>query len=98
MRLGGLVFLACGAALAGIGLWLLAGVMDWQITADGAGLSTLWLLVTGGVTGVMGAGMLRVGRAPRLMLRLLVVLLAIFVIAGVVVTLQSGARMPLLRL
>ena len=98
MRIGGVVFLLCGAALGWIGVFLLSGVLRWRITADGAGLSVLWLLVTGAVLVAMGGGMLATGRRPRRLLWLLVGLLAVFVVAGVIVTLQSGGRMPRLHL
>jgi hypothetical protein len=94
MRLGGLVFLILGAVLVWIGVYLLTGVLRWQVTMDGAGLSVLWLLVTGGVVIAMGGEMLASGRRPRWLLRVFVVLVAVFIVAGVIVTLQSGARMP----
>jgi hypothetical protein len=55
-------------------------------------------MVTGAVLVAMGGAMLATGRCPRGLLWLLVGLLAIFVVAGVVVTLQSGGRMPRLHL
>lgn len=94
MRLGGLVFLILGAALVWIGVYLLTGVLRWQVPMDGAGLAVLWLLVTGGVVIAMGGEMLASGRRPRWLLRAFVVLIAVFIVAGVIVTLQSGARMP----
>lgn len=94
MRIGGLVFLLCGVALGWIGVHLFSGILRWRITPDGAGLATLWLLVTGVVLVAIGGGMLATGRRPRGLLWLLVGLLAIFVVAGVIVTLQSGGRMP----
>lgn len=98
MRIGGMVFLLGGAALGWTGAHLFSGVLRWRITPDGAGLSVLWLMVTGAVLVAMGGAMLATGRCPRGLLWLLVGLLAIFVVAGVVVTLQSGGRMPRLHL
>lgn len=98
MRVGGVVFLLCGAALAWIGVHLFSGALRWRITPDGAGLAVLWLLVTGAVLVAMGGGMLATGRRPRGLLWMVVTLLAIFVIAGVIATLQSGGRMPRIHL
>lgn len=98
MRLGGVVFLLCGAALVWIGVYLLSGVMGWRITPDGAGLAVLWLLVTGGVVITMGGQMLATGSRPRWLLRAFVLLIVVFVATGIIVTLTSGARMPRLYL
>ncbi|WP_137110554.1 hypothetical protein [Rhodobacter sp. SY28-1] len=98
MRLGGVAFLLCGAVLVWIAVYLLTGVMGWRITPDGAGLSVLWLLVTGGVVIAMGGQMLTTGSRPRWLLRAFVVLIVVFVVTGVIVTLTSGARMPRLYL
>lgn len=98
LRVGGLVFLILGAVLVWIGVYLLYGVLRWQVTGDGAGVSVLWLLVTGGVVIAMGGQMLATGQRPRRLLRALVALVAVFVAAGVIVTLQSGGRMPRLHL
>lgn len=94
LRLGGALFLVCGAALVGIGVYLLAGVLAWRIAADGAGLSVLWLLATGAVVGLIGAEMLVLARRPRRLLPLFVLLIAVFVVAGLWAVLASGARMP----
>lgn len=98
LRIGGLVFLICGAVLVGLGLYLFTGILRWRITPDGAGLSTLWLLLTGAVTVATGGEMLALARRPRWLLRVLLVLIAVFVMAGVIVTLWSDGRMPRLYL
>lgn len=95
---GGGAFLILGAALILIGTCLLAGVLRWRLLLDGAWLATSWLLVTGGVVVVMGGQMLAAGRRPRWMMRAFIGLVAIFVVAGAIVTLQSGGRMPRLHL
>lgn len=98
VRMGGLVFLLCGAALVWIGVYLLTGIMGWRIGFDATGLSVLWLLVSGMVVIGMGGQMLAFGRRPRGLLWLFVVLVAFFVVAGAIVTLQSGGRLPRLHL
>lgn len=94
MRTGGVVFLLLGAALIWIGVYLVSGVLRWRIALDGAGLAVLWLLVTGGVVVAMGGQMLATGQRPRWLLRGFVGLIAVFVVAGIVVTLLSDGRMP----
>lgn len=94
----GLVFLGCGIVLVGIGVCLLSSVMHWQITQDGAGLAVLWLFAAGGVTVAIGGEMLVFARRPLWLVRAFFLLVAIFVVSGIVVTLQSGARLPRLNL
>lgn len=94
MRVGGAIFLLSGAALVWIGVYLFSGILRWRITLDGAGLAVLWLLVTGAVVGAMGGRMLATGQRPRWLLRVFVGLMAVFVVAGIMVTLESGQRMP----
>lgn len=98
LRVGGLVFLILGALLVWIGVYLLSGVLQWRVTGDGAGVAVLWLLVTGAVVIAMGGQMLATGLRPRWLLRVFVALVAVFIVAGVFVTLQSGGRMPRLHL
>lgn len=94
IRIAGLVFLLCGAALVWIGVYLFTGVLRWRLPLDGAGLAILWLVITGAVTIAMAGEMLIHLRRPRGTLRLLVLLLAIFVVAGAVITLAEGGRLP----
>jgi uncharacterized membrane protein len=94
LRIGGLVFLLCGAALVWIGVHLFTGILGWRLPLDGAGLSVLWLMVSGAVTIAMGAEMLIHQWRPRGTLRLLILLLTIFVVTGVVVALAEGGRLP----
>ena len=94
MRVGGIIFLLSGAALVWIGVYLISGILRWRIPLDGAGLAVLWLLITGPVVCAMGGQMLATGRRPRWLLRAFVGLMAVFVVAGIIVTLQSGGRVP----
>jgi hypothetical protein len=94
MRAGGTVFVPCGSALAGSGIGLPSGVTGWRLAADGAGAAVLWLLATGAIAAATGVQMLLTGRRPRRLPWLFAALVAVFVVAGVVVTLLSGARMP----
>ena len=94
MRVGGAIFLLSGAALVWIGVYLISGILRWRITLDGAGLAVLWLLGAGAVVGAMGGRMLATGQRPRWLLRVFVGLMAVFVVAGIMVTLDSGQRMP----
>jgi hypothetical protein len=94
VRAGGLVILLCGAVLLWIGVFLYTGVMGQRLAMDGAGLAVLWLWATGAVAILLGGLMLGLGRRPRGLVWLIVGLIAVFVVTGLVVTLQSGGRMP----
>ena len=97
-RVGGLVFVLCGAVLAGIGVFLFTGVLHGNIPLDGAGASVVWLWVTGAVAGLTGGWMLVFARRPTWLLWLFVPLVVVFVVAGIAATLQSGGRLPRINL
>jgi hypothetical protein len=57
-------------------------------------MSVLWLPVTGGVVIAMGGQMPARGQRPVWLSRVVIALVAVFAVAGIVVMLQAGDRLP----
>lgn len=69
----------------------------WDRLTDPAGLATLWVGVFALVSLVLGLDMLILARRSRWLFWSLLVLVAMFILAGAYATLQSGSRMPRLH-
>ena len=108
--IGGILMLGIGLVVADavFGLPILTAWMPAEVRVEGsgpppvfwdqltepAGLATLWLFAFAANAMVLGADMLIFARRSNALLWPLVGLIAIFVVAGVYATLQSGALMP----